>query len=165
MAEDAWPEAWERLYRRAYPAIFRALVATLFDEEAAADAMHDAFLEGLRKPPPRAENLAGWLFRVALRKARRARRRSSLLMPLQLLFGLEAEPRVPSPADAVLDRVTVGQLLKLLTDRQRSVVVAHFYLGLKQEEIAELLGIRRGTVAATIAHALDRMRKGETRVV
>lgn len=165
MASEAGPERWERLYRQAYPDIFRALVATLLDEEAAADAMHDAFVEALRRPPPRDQNLRGWLFRVALRSARRARRRSSLLLPLEFLFGAPAEPREESTVDAVLDRLAVGDLLKLLTERQRSVVVAFFYLGLKQEDIADQLGIRRGTVAATLAHAIARMRKGDSHVV
>lgn len=164
MTTERWTEVWERLYREAYSDIWRALVAITFDEEASADAMHDAFLEGLRKPPPNAANLKGWLFRVALRAARRARRRASLLRPLELVFGLEAAPR-DEPADAVLDRLAVGQLLKLLTERQRSVVVAYFYLGLRQEDIADQLGIRRGTVAATLSHAIDRMRKGESHVV
>ncbi|MGH2377108.1 MAG: RNA polymerase sigma factor [Candidatus Limnocylindria bacterium] len=165
MATRAWKETWDRLYREAYPDIFRALVATLLDEEAAADAMHDAFLDGLNRPPPNEVNLRGWLFRVALRKARRAKRRASLLHPVALLFGLEAERRQRSEVDAVLDRVAVGRLLEILTERQRAVVVAYFYLGLRQEDIAEQLGIRRGTVASTLAHAIERMRKGESHVV
>ena len=165
MASDVTRQQWERLYRQAYPDIFRALVATLFDEEAAADAMHDAFLEGLRRPPAHDQNLAGWLFRVALRKAHRARRRAALFMPLEWLIGPGHEPHEASMAESVLDRVSVSQLLKLLTKRQRAVVVAHFYLGLRQEDVAQLLGVRRGTVASTLAHAIERMRKGESRVV
>lgn len=162
MTTEGWGAVWERLYREAYSDIYRALVAITFDEEAAADAMHDAFLEGLRRPPSHDANLRGWLFRVALRAARRARRRASFLRPVELLFGLEAEARDEPGADAVLDRLSVGQLLKLLTERQRSVVVAYFYLGLKQEDIADQLGIKRGTVAATLSHAIERMRKGES---
>jgi RNA polymerase sigma factor (sigma-70 family) len=69
-----------------------------------------------------------------------------------------------SQIEAVLERLSVGQLLRLLTPRQRSIVVAYFYLDQTQEQIAELLGIRRGTVAATISQALTRMRKGEGHV-
>src|SRR5439155_1240421 len=96
---------WSRLYLESYPSVFRALVATLFDEEAAADAMHDAFIEGLRRPPRHRQNVAGWLFRVALRKARDARRQSQLLLPLSWLLGLPHESREPSVADRVLDRI------------------------------------------------------------
>ena len=60
---------------------------------------------------------------------------------------------------AVLQRLEVGRLLALLTERQRAIVVAHYYLGLSQEEIADALGVRRGTVSATVSQSLARMRK------
>lgn len=60
----------------------------------------------------------------------------------------------------MLDRLEAGRLLSLLTERQRAIVVAHFYLGLTHEEVARLVGVRRGTVGATIAQSLKRMRAG-----
>ena len=150
---------WERVYRAAYPSVYRALVATQLDADLAADALHDAFLAGLDRPPLHDANVAGWLFRVALRKAARARRRR----PLPLAeAGRVARER--DQIDALLDRLSVGQLLRMLTPRQRSIVVAYFYLDQSQAQIAELLGIRRGTVAATISQALARMRRGEGHV-
>jgi len=62
----------------------------------------------------------------------------------------------------VLDRLEVGRLLGLLTERQRAIVVAHYYLGLTQEEIADALDIRRGTVSATVSQSLARMREKGT---
>ncbi|HAF08974.1 MAG TPA: hypothetical protein DCK98_02690 [Chloroflexi bacterium] len=150
---------WERLYRAVYPSVYRALVATLLDAELASDALHDAFLAGLDRPPLHDTNLAGWLFRVAVRKAARARRRPALR-----LDDASGEPSERNQIDALLDRLSVGQLLRMLSPRQRSIVVAYFYLDQSQEQIAELLGIRRGTVAATISQALGRMRKGEGHV-
>ena len=49
----------------------------------------------------------------------------------------------------------------MLTARQREIVVAHYFLGLRHDEVASLLGVRPGTVAATIHQAIDRMRKGD----
>ena len=151
---------WERLYRRSYPSVYRALVATLLDADLASDALQDAFLDGLHRAPTHDANVAGWLFRVAVRKAGRSRRRWKWL-PLEAAAKVTAEG---SQIDALLERLSVGQLLRLLTPRQRSIVVAYFYLDQTQEQIAELLGIRRGTVAATISQALMRMRKGEGHV-
>lgn len=158
-APDA--ERWEQVFRRAYPSVYRALAATLLDADRAADALQDAFIEGLRRPP-RDENLPGWLFRVALRKAGRDWRHR--------LASIAGAPRADPGAshdelEGVLDRISVGELLRLLTERQRSIVVAYYYLDLGQEEIAALLGIKRGTVAATIAQALARMRQGGSHVV
>ena len=70
--------------------------------------------------------------------------------------------RCRSTADeiaAIVQRLEVGRLLALLTERQRAIVVAHYYLGLTQDEIAEGLGIRRGTVSATVSQSLARMRE------
>ena len=149
---------WERLYRQVYPSVYRALVATLLDADLASDALQEAFLAGLDRPPVHDANIAGWLFRVAVRKAGRARRRPALR--LDATHAASGRDQI----DTLLDRLSVGQLLRMLTHRQRSIIVAYFYLDQTQEEIAELLGVRRGTVAATISQALTRMRKGESHV-
>jgi RNA polymerase sigma factor (sigma-70 family) len=146
-------ERWEELYERAFPQVYRALVAATLDRDRALDGLHDAFEEGLRHPPPHDRNLEAWLYRVALRKTRRG-----------LLRGLR-ETRVTElsagdPIAAVLERLEVGRLLALLTERQRAIVVAHYYLGLSQQEIAEAVGVRRGTVSATVSQSLARMREG-----
>jgi RNA polymerase sigma-70 factor (ECF subfamily) len=145
-------ERWQELYDRAFPQVYRALVAATLDRDSALDGLHDAFEEGLRHPPSDDRNLEGWLYRVALRKTRRG------------LFRTARETSMPElssedPTARVLRRLEVGQLLALLTERQRSIVIAHYYLGLSQEEIAEALGVRRGTVSATVSQSLARMRK------
>jgi RNA polymerase sigma-70 factor (ECF subfamily) len=149
-------ERWAELYDRAFPQVYRALVAATLDSERALDGLHDAFEEGLRHPPADDANLEGWLYRVALRKTRR-----SLLRVLR--EGPMTESSSEDPTAAVLERVEVGRLLVLLTERQRAIVVAHYYLGLTQEEIAEALGVRRGTVSATVSQSLSRMREGGTK--
>ena len=145
-------ERWQELYDRAFPQVYRALVAATFDGERALDALHDAFEEGLRHPPSDDRNLEGWLYRVALRKTRRglwrARRETRM-----------SEVVSDDPTAGVLRRLEVGHLLALLSERQRAIVVAHYYLGLSQEEIADALGMRRGTVSATVSQSLARMRR------
>lgn len=147
-------EQWGDLYERAFPAVYRAIVAATGDPDRALDGLHDAFEEGLRRPPARDENLRGWLYRVALRKTRRG------------LFGSRrSSGRIPATASRddtarALDRLEVGRLLAMLTERQRAIVVAHYYLGLTHEEIAGALGVRRGTVSATVSQSLARMRLG-----
>lgn len=155
---------WEETFRRAYPSVYRALVAVLLDADLAQDALQEAFEQGLRRPPPRSDALPGWLFRVALRRARRGQR-WPLPFRLDEIIGSVREPSLMSETDSLLDRLALGDLLRLLTARQRAVVVAHYYLGLTQQEIADALGIRRGTVGATLSQALQQMRKGGSYVV
>src|SRR5438132_11121169 len=156
--------AWEAVFRRSYPSVYRALVAVLLDTDLAEDALQEAFAEGLRRPPPSDHALAGWLFRVALRRARRLR---GFGLPLRLdeVVGAFREPDIPAETDALLDRLEAGELLRLLTRRQRAVVVAQYYLGLTQQEIADALGVRRGTVGATPTHAFRHMPRGASHVI
>jgi RNA polymerase sigma factor (sigma-70 family) len=146
------PDRWELLYRRAFPDVYRAVLATVLDADVALDAVQDAFEIGLRRPPENDVNVTGWLFRVAVRRGLRARLRRPPRMDLEY----------PDQIQLALHRMETHELLKLLTPRQRSIVVAHYFLGLPQEEIAQMLGIRRGTVGATISQALARMREVES---
>jgi RNA polymerase sigma factor (sigma-70 family) len=144
---------WEALYRSAVPRVYRALLATLRDAGVAEDALHDAFAEGLRHPPSRSDNIAGWLYRVALRRAHQRRWKF-----LRLDDAREAAGSVDDVA-TTLDRMEAGRLLALLTERQRAIVIAHYYLGFTHAETADLFGVRPGTVSATLAKALVRMRR------
>lgn len=145
-------ERWQELYDRAFPQVYRALVAATLDRERALDGLHDAFEEGIRHPPADDGNLEGWLYRVALRKIRHGIFRGGREVELTELSSVD-------PTSALLRRLEVGRLLALLTERQRAIVVAHYYLGLSQEEIAKALGVRRGTVSATVSQSLARMRE------
>ena len=50
------------------------------------------------------------------------------------------------PEDGVVDRQDIATALASLTLRQRAVLVLRYYDGLSEAEIAEVLGIRPGTV-------------------
>lgn len=146
-------ERWAELYRVEFPRIYRALLAVLRDRDRALDALHDAFVAGLRHPPAHDEDLAGWLFVVAIRSTRR-RLRGLPLLPLEWVTVGSSDGQI----EAALDRMEVGRLLAGLTERQRAMVVAQFYLGLDHREIARHFGVKTGTVSATLAQAKARMR-------
>ena len=145
------PDEWEDLYHSAFRRVYPALAVTLMDRDAALDALHDAFVEGLRNPPANRSNVEGWLYVVALRKGRRRFR-------LPIALPLMDRPVRDRALDDVLLRDEVGQLLTRLSQRQRAIVVAHYFLHQTQEEIARDLGVSRGTVSATISQSLARMR-------
>ena len=146
------PERWEQLYRHEFARVYRALLAVLRDPDRALDALQDAFVAGLRKPPAEDADLAGWLFVVAVRSGRRGLRRSFLR--LDHARSLISKDEI----EASLDRMEVGRLLDRLSERQRAMVVAQFYLGLDHRDIARHFGVKTGTVSATLAQAKARMR-------
>ena len=149
--DSAAREEWVANCEAAYPAVYRALIAIGASEFDAADALQDAFEDALKQR--RAVTSAqGWLFVVAVRSARRGVRLPSF--SLERVRGRSGEGDI----DALLDRMEVGRLLAGLTERQRAMVVAQFYLGLDHREIAAHFGVKTGTVSATLAQAKARMR-------
>ncbi len=148
---------WEALYEQEFPRIYRAVAAVLADSDAALDAMQEAFVEGLRHPPASDANLAGWIYRVALRKGRRGLVRR--FISLDRLLDTSREPEANNVLDGAADRELIRELLASVSQRQRTILVARYYLGMRQDEIARVLGVQRGTIAATITQALARIRE------
>ncbi|OLC10752.1 MAG: hypothetical protein AUH39_01235 [Chloroflexi bacterium 13_1_40CM_67_9] len=148
--DSAAREEWVANCEAAYPAVYRALIAIGASEFDAADALQDAFEDALKQR--RAVTSAqGWLFVVAQRRWRRSRWRQRIFHPLELVRG-----SIRSDRENGIDLLVE---LRRLTERQRTVIVARYVLGLSQREIAELLGIAPGTVAATAHQATAVLRE------
>lgn len=72
--------------------------------------------------------------------------------------------RVPEQSQSDADpaeRDAMWQLLSTLPQRQRTVLVLRYYLGYSDEDIAETLGCRRGTVRSLASRALADLRTSE----
>ena len=71
-----------------------------------------------------------------------------------------ASPALP-PLDQLIEKEKIQELMGLLTERQRDIVIMYFYYGETQWEIAKELGITQPTVSQTLMSALRRMRVGQ----
>ena len=150
MHESTTREEWVTRCEAAYPTVYRGLIAMGASPEDAADAVQDAFEDALRQKAAVAR-ADGWLFVVAHRRWKRGRWRRRLFHPLELVGAVPQRDR-----DEEIDLL---RELGRLTERQRSVMVARYVLGLSQREIADLLGIATGTVAATTHQATALLRE------
>jgi RNA polymerase sigma factor (sigma-70 family) len=68
----------------------------------------------------------------------------------------------PSPEAALIEREQRQALVAAvdgLPEPQRLVIACRYFLELSEDETAEVLGIRRGTVKSRTARALDRLRE------
>jgi RNA polymerase sigma-70 factor (sigma-E family) len=65
----------------------------------------------------------------------------------------------PDHAIRLADQDQVGALLKLLSRRQRAVLVLRFYEGRTDDEIATILGCSAGTVRSHVSRALATLRE------
>jgi RNA polymerase sigma-70 factor, ECF subfamily len=146
-------ERWGALYTELRPNLMRALAATCGTYEGVEDAIQDAFAAALKQAPPDLRSPEAWLYVVALNKMRNQQRRTSLAARLRL-----APPAQPHELDDALRRADVVSTLQKLTARERELLVAKYYVGMSQEEIAQHLGIARGTVASGVSRAAARFR-------
>ena len=153
-------EAIEELYRSRFGAYRRGMAALTGSSEAARDVVQEAFAQALRD---RAEyrgdgSLAAWVWRIAFRTALRSRRGGDGEVSLDDL--VEAAPLPGPERDPEL-----AKALQRLSPRRRLVVYLRYFADLPYAEIASLLDISEGTVAATLsqAHAelLDELRDKE----
>lgn len=85
---------------------------------------------------------------------RRARRRDTPAGSVADLERLAGAPPAPGAAGGDLDAV-----LRALPAKQRAVVVLRYWCDLSEHEIAETLGISRGTVKSHTARAMAALRE------
>ena len=92
---------------------------------------------------------------ACLDQARRRRRR-----PIEVEVT-DLHPLVAGDAtDALGDRELVNAVLLRLDERDRSIIVLHYYLGLSLTETAEAIGMPVGSVKTRLYRALGEMRAG-----
>lgn len=138
--------AW---YRDEFPRVARALaLATgdpLLGEEAAAEAFARA-LASWRRVGAMASP-GGWVYTVALNEVRRTWRRGQLERRAAARLRLSDVPAPTAPDDALWRAVAA------LPPRARTAVALRYVADLSEAEIADAMGVTRGTVAATLSHA------------
>jgi RNA polymerase sigma factor (sigma-70 family) len=152
-------DAFSELARAAVVRLDRAARLVLRDAEFARDAVQEALirawrdLPGLREP----DRFDAWLHRLTINacldQARRRRRR-----PIEVEMTLIHHPAVTDTAGALADRDIVEGVLRHLGERERAIVVLHYFLGMPLTDVAASLGLPVGTVKSRLHRALGEMR-------
>lgn len=171
-------EAFRVLVQRHQGRLFRLAARVLRDEDLARDAVQDAFLKAyvsLRRFEGRS-SLYTWLYRLTLNVCLDMRRRSkagrTVEWPEARVEGgaLTAEPvpaagsePAPSGPDTELERAEVrrrvGEAIAELPPEARETLILREVDGLSYAEIAETLGIPKGTVMSRLHYARKRVQK------
>jgi RNA polymerase sigma-70 factor, ECF subfamily len=142
---------FEEWYRTSHPRLVASLLLVTGDLDLTRDAVDEAFARAYARweRVRRMDSPAGWTYRVALNVVRRRQRRRGLE---RRLLRRELPPAaMPAPAGEAW--ALVGDL----PERQRTAVVLRYVADLTQEQIAEAMGVTRGTVASTLADAHRRL--------
>ena len=101
----------------------------------------------------RTRRFSTWLFQIAANLCRDWWRRN------QRLSSEPTEETVDPgrSAERTVDRLTADNLLALLPDEQREVLILRYYHDMSEAEIADILGCPRGTVKSRAHNALARL--------
>ena len=156
-------DAFAVLVRGAVGRLDTAARLILRDPELARDAVQDGLfrawrdMRSLRDP----ERFDAWVHRLTVNACldiARRRRRRAIEVEITPLFS----PSTPDPAVEVADRALVDSVLRRLEERERAIVVMHYYLGMPLTEVAAALGTPIGTVKSRLHRALGTMRLSAT---
>jgi len=146
LASDRRREDLDAAYQRHFAdlaRLCRALGAGHDSEDLAQEVMMfaRAHVQDVRDPA----KLEGWLRAITVRKTYRLKSRRP---PAQL-----SSEEMVAPVDTELPIDLAAAIAPRLPSRERTVLTLVHGLGYSQADAAEALGIRRGTVAATLSHA------------
>jgi RNA polymerase sigma-70 factor (ECF subfamily) len=146
----------EALFRHHWPRAYRAAYLVVHDSGAAEDIAQEAFLAAVRNLDrfDRRRPFGPWLHRIVVNRAidwSRARtlRRESGDAALAATAA-PAEPENPHSR-------TLAAALAELSPEHRAVIVLRHLLEYTPGEIAELLGLPRGTVNSRLRRGLDQL--------
>ena len=146
----------EALFRHHWPRAYRAAYLVVHDSGAAEDIAQEAFLAAVRGLDrfDRRRPFGPWLHRIVVNRAidwsrARALRRESGNAALELV----AAPAAPDNPHAQ----TLAAALAGLSPEHRAVIVLRHLLEYTPGEIAEVLGLPRGTVNSRLRRGLDEL--------
>ena len=149
--------ALEHAYRDGYRRYLSLALGMLGDVERARDAVQEAFAHALRSRGDlqHAESLHAWLWRIVVNVCRVENRHPATGL------GERYEPEANGhPGDWAEVRAAIAAL----PERQRLVLFLRHYADLDYQTIAQVTGIERGTVAATLHAAHTKVRDAMTEV-
>jgi RNA polymerase sigma-70 factor (sigma-E family) len=150
-------ETMAGLYRSHRLSLLRLAAFLVNDRAIAEELVQDAFAALYQRWNSLAEKSAApsYLRATVVNGARSAQRRQGIVRRHLRV----AEPDSLPPADVALllaeEHREVVVALRRLPRRQREVLVLRYWANLDEAEIAETLGISRGTVKSTASRALD----------
>ena len=146
---------FEVFYRQSWESVYRPLAAIIGDSDLAAEAVDEAMSRAFVRwrLVRRMGNPEGWVYRVAhrwsidrLRRRGRERRLLARLIAAPTAQSVRVEPGL----DSALASLPMGQ---------RTVVVLSCAFDWSEAEIADVLGVRPGTVKSRLHRGLVQLRR------
>jgi RNA polymerase sigma-70 factor, ECF subfamily len=155
-------QAWELLYRRAYPGLLAYAQRRLYGSDEARDAVGETMARAVGRIGRftwQGGGFDAWLFgilrHVVLDAQRRSRRRSGGLPRERPLAEATPLDRLVDDEDAAAVRTAFLRL----DPRDQEILELRVLGGLSADEVASVIGKRPGAVRMAQSRALDRLRQ------
>ncbi len=141
---------FEAFFQAEYPSLLRAMFLVTGNRHEAEEIAQDAFVRACERWElvRRAENRAGYVYRMALNVYRSKLRR--LARGARKVLSPQEQPDFFAAVD---DRDALGRALAELSNGQRQALVLVEWVGMTDDEVGALLGISPITVRVRIHRA------------
>jgi RNA polymerase sigma-70 factor (ECF subfamily) len=141
----------EALFRTYWPRAYRAAYLVTHDAAGAEDIAQESFLAAIRALDTfdRRRPFGPWLHRIVVNRAIDWTRARRLRSEVELTESVPASDRREAPGDEVV------AALARLSPEHRAVIVLRYLLEFTPGEIADALGLPRGTVNSRLRRGLD----------
>jgi RNA polymerase sigma-70 factor, ECF subfamily len=174
-AKDRVSQAWDEIYARHYPPVYRYIRARVFEESAAEDLASSVFLaavKGIGAYKYNGQPLLAWLYRIARNVVSNHQR--SLFRQRTLSAGgvfqlpgrvlgqtRKEEPAGPPTTDpgSMVEQMDLREAMAQLPEAQREVLLLKFFVGLDAKEIAAVVGKEPAAVYSLQARGLQALRR------
>ncbi len=155
-------EALTEIYQALFPRVYRYLLSRVGDVDLAEDLAQDVFaksLSAISNYEERGVPFAAWVFKIAhnqlINYKRHTHRSAQIKESMRDGFDME-------DVDRRLDNIgsfkRVAEVLPLLSELQRQVILLRFIKGLSVTEVADALGKSENNIKAKQSQALGKMR-------
>jgi RNA polymerase sigma-70 factor (ECF subfamily) len=161
------------LLNQAYPKLWTIASAILRDKNLAEDAVQDAAITGLRKIDnfEAGTNFTVWMGQIvrftSLNYLKQRKRRNAKLASVHSVAEPEIRPNVGQPVSDTGDLISgqsefddqVAHAIHQLAPEQRACLLLRTIHNLNYEEIADIVGVPKGTAMSHVHRGKSAMRK------
>lgn len=151
--------SFEALFVRHYDMVYGVLFRLTGTRHEAEDLAQEVFLKLHQRPLRHGENVAGWLYRVAVNTGYNALRAAQRREKRERIAGQEVS-LPPNPEDEFARRETQrrvrGALAKIPPRAAKLLVLRE--VGFSYRELAEIVGVAPGSVGTLLARAQQAFR-------
>ncbi len=141
--------------------VYRIALFLTKSEDIADDVTQETFIQAFQKfdSYDTARPLQPWLYKIALNITRNINRKQKWLKFTDELPEVSCFESVESSVLKNEEKIQLWRQIDILSVKCKEVLVLHFYLGLKLQEVSEILSIPLGTCKSILNYALNALRK------